>query len=63
LDVDVTALFEGMDRQIQADIRKRAGILCRSLERQPQSARRDRKITRLKDIVLEKNSDDVQMMY
>lgn len=63
LGVDVPALFEGLDRQVQADIRKRARALCRSLEKQPHSSRRARKITRLKELSREADNDHIKMMY
>ena len=61
---DVPALFEGVSRDVQATVRKRAVGMCRALERQPQSARRDRKIELLKELMADdQENPDRRMMF
>lgn len=50
---EVPALYEGVFSDVQLVVRKRARGLCRSLERQPRGARRDRKIMLLKRLMSE----------
>ncbi|MEQ1854887.1 MAG: helix-turn-helix transcriptional regulator, partial [Longimicrobiales bacterium] len=57
LGAEVPALYKGVSRDVQLVVRNRARGLCRNLERQPQGARRDRKIAVLKELLAESNRE------
>ena len=59
LGADVPAMYEGVFRDIQEVVRRRAKGLCRSLERQPETARRDRKLALLRQLISEQDGRDV----
>lgn len=53
LGADIPALYEGLSRDVQIEIRKRAESLRQTLGRQPQTSYRDHKIAILKKLMAE----------